>query len=64
MTKQTESIASRTSVATTMGPADQRHLRWVEIGDFLRELTDVQSISLFALPKNMILQCVHDAKTS
>lgn len=38
---------------------------WVEIGlyrDFLRELTDVQSISLFKLPKNMVLQCVHDAK--
>jgi hypothetical protein len=34
---------------------------WVHLGlyrDFLKDLTDVQSIALFAMPKNMVLQCV------
>jgi hypothetical protein len=34
---------------------------WIHLGlyrDFLRDLTDVQSIALFNLPKNMVLQCV------
>ena len=34
---------------------------WIHLGlyrDFLKDLTDVQSIALFNLPKNMVLQCV------
>jgi len=34
---------------------------WVHLGlyrDFLTDLTDVQSIALFSLPKNMVMQCV------
>jgi len=34
---------------------------WIHLGlyrDFLKDLTDVQSIALFSLPKNMVLQCV------
>jgi hypothetical protein len=34
---------------------------WIHLGlyrDFLKDLTDVQSIALFKLPKNMVLQCV------
>jgi len=34
---------------------------WVHLGlhrEFLKELTDVQSIALFQIPKNMVLQCV------
>jgi hypothetical protein len=34
---------------------------WVHLGlyrEFLKDLTDVQSIALFQLPKNMVLQCV------
>ena len=34
---------------------------WIHLDlyrDFLKDLTDVQSIALFSLPKNMVLQCV------
>jgi len=34
---------------------------WVHLGlyrEFLTDLTDVQSIALFSLPKNMVMQCV------
>jgi DNA-binding Xre family transcriptional regulator len=38
-------------------------IEWCRLGlyrDFLTEMTDVQSIALFQLPKNMVLQCVKE----
>ena len=38
-------------------------MSWVQLGlhrGFLKDLTDVQSIALFQMPKNMVMQCVHE----
>jgi hypothetical protein len=40
---------------------------WVHLGlyrDFLKDLTDVQSIALFSIPKNMVLQCVLETSSN
>jgi hypothetical protein len=38
-------------------------MSWIQLGlhrDFLKEMTDVQSIALFQIPKNMVMQCVKE----
>jgi hypothetical protein len=38
-------------------------ISWVHLGlyrDFLQDLTDVQSISLFSMPKSYVIQCVKE----
>ena len=38
-------------------------MSWVQIGlhkDFLRDITDAQSIALFRMPTHLVMQCVHE----
>jgi hypothetical protein len=40
---------------------------WIHLGlyqDFLRDLTDVQSVSLFEMPKLYVMQCVKEAPSN